>query len=133
MSVIRQLVCVVWLAASAFAGAEVSPNIILITVDTVRADRMGFLGSKLGLTPNLDTLAGESVVFTHAYSQVPLTAPSHATILSGTYPQFHQVNDFHVALAQDLPYAPAILREHGYRTSAFIGATVLHPHAACAR
>ena len=138
MSVIRQLVCVVWLAASALAGAAESPNIIppniiLITVDTVRADRMGFLGSKLGLTPNLDTLARESVVFTHAYSQVPLTAPSHATILSGTYPQFHQVNDFQVALAQDLPYAPAILREHGYHTSAFIGAMVLDPHAGFAR
>jgi arylsulfatase A-like enzyme/Tfp pilus assembly protein PilF len=133
MSVIRQLVCVVWLATGAFAGAGASPNIIIITVDTVRADRMGFLGSKLGLTPNLDTLARESVVFTHAYSQVPLTAPSHATILTGTYPQFHQVNDFQVPLAQDLPHAPVILREHGYRTSAFVGAMVLDPHAGFAR
>jgi arylsulfatase A-like enzyme/Flp pilus assembly protein TadD len=138
MSVIRQLVCVVWLAAGAFAGAAASsnimpPNIILITVDTARADRMGFLGSKLGLTPNLDALARESVVFTHAYSQVPLTAPSHATILTGTYPQFHQVNDFQVPLAQDLPYAPAILRKYGYRTSAFVGAMVLDPHAGFAR
>jgi arylsulfatase A-like enzyme/thioredoxin-like negative regulator of GroEL len=129
MSVIRQLVCVVWLAAGAFASAAAFPNIMLITVDTARADRMGFLGSKLGLTPNLDTLARESVVFTHAYSQVPLTAPSHATILTGTYPQFHQVNDFQVPLAQDVPYAPAILRAHGYRTSAFVGAMVLDPHA----
>jgi arylsulfatase A-like enzyme/Flp pilus assembly protein TadD len=138
MSVMRQLACVVGLAASALAGAAESPNIIppniiLITVDTARADRMGFLGSKLGLTPNLDTLARESAVFTHAYSQVPLTAPSHATILSGTYPQFHQVNDFQVALAQELPYAPAILRAHGYHTSAFIGAMVLDPHAGFAR
>jgi arylsulfatase A-like enzyme/cytochrome c-type biogenesis protein CcmH/NrfG len=138
MSLIRQLVCVVWLAAGAFAGAAASPNIIppniiLITVDTVRADRMGFLGSKLGLTPNLDSLARESVVFTHAYSQVPLTAPSHATILTGTYPEFHQVNDFQVPLTPDLPYAPAILRKHGYRTSAFVGAMVLDPHAGFAR
>jgi arylsulfatase A-like enzyme/Tfp pilus assembly protein PilF len=133
MSAIRQLVCVVCLATGAFAGAGASPNIILITVDTVRADRMGFLGSKLGLTPNLDALARESVVFTHAYSQVPLTAPSHATILSGTYPQFHQVNDFQVPLAPELPYAPAILREHGYRASAFVGAMVLDPHAGFAR
>src|ERR1700686_655518 len=138
MSVIRQLVCAAWLAASALAGAAESPNIIppniiLITVDTARADRMGFLGSKVGLTPNLDTLARESAVFTHAYSQVPLTAPAPATILTGTYPQFHQVNDFQVPLAQDLPYAPAILRKHGYRTSAFIGAMVLDPHAGFAR
>src|ERR1700676_1174740 len=138
MFVIRRLACIVWLAAGAFAGAGVAPNIIppniiLITVDTARADRMGFLGSKLGLTPNLDSLARESVVFTHAYSQVPLTAPSHATILSGTYPQFHQVNDFQVPLAPDLPYAPAVLRAHGYRTSAFVGAMVLDPHAGFAR
>jgi arylsulfatase A-like enzyme/Tfp pilus assembly protein PilF len=138
MSVIRRLACIVWLAAGAFAGAGaapniIPPNIILITVDTVRADRMGFLGSKLGLTPNLDSLARESVIFTHAYSQVPLTAPSHATILTGTYPQFHQVNDFQVPLAQDLPYAPAILRKHGYRTSAFVGAMVLDPRAGFAR
>ena len=56
------------LTASAVAAA-VPPNVILITVDTTRADRMGFLGSKLGLTPNLDTLASDSAVFTRAYSQ----------------------------------------------------------------
>jgi arylsulfatase A-like enzyme/thioredoxin-like negative regulator of GroEL len=133
MSLTRQLACIVWLGASTLAALAAPPNVILITLDTARADRMGFLGSKLGLTPNLDTLARESVVFTHAYSQVPLTAPSHATILTGTYPQFHQVNDFQVPLAQDLPYAPAILREHGYRTSAFVGAMVLDPHAGFAR
>src|SRR6202158_955692 len=133
MSLTRQLAYVVWLGASMLAAVAAPPNVILITLDTARADRMGFLGSTLGLTPNLDTLARESVVFTHAYSQVPLTAPSHATILTGTYPQFHQVNDFQVPLAQDLPYAPAILREHGYSTSAFVGAMVLDPHAGFAR
>ncbi len=108
-------------------------NIILITVDTTRADRMGFLGSKLGLTPNLDGLARDSVVFTRAYSQVPLTAPSHATILTGTYPQFHHVNDFQVPLAADIPFAPAILRAQGYHTAAFVGSMVLDPHAGFAR
>src|SRR3984957_14292768 len=98
------------------------PNIILITLDTTRADRMGFLGSKRGLTPNLDALARQSVAFTRAYAQVPLTPPSHATILTGTYPQFHQVNDMQTPLAKDLPYGPQILREHGYHTAAFIGA-----------
>ena len=133
MSVIRQLVCVVWLAASALAGTALPPNVILITLDTVRADRMGFLGSKRGLTRNLDALARQSVVFTRAYSQVPLTAPSHATILTGTYPQFHQVKDFQVPLGKDLPYAPEILRAKGYRTAAFIGAMVLDPGVGLAR
>jgi arylsulfatase A-like enzyme/Tfp pilus assembly protein PilF len=103
------------------------PNVILITLDTTRADRMGFLGSKRGLTPNLDALARQSVVFTHAYSQVPLTTASHATILTGTYPQFHQVNDFGVPLAEDLPYAPYIFRGNGYHTAAFVGSLVLDP------
>jgi arylsulfatase A-like enzyme/Tfp pilus assembly protein PilF len=100
----------------------------LITLDTTRADRMGFLGSKRGLTPNLDGLARQSAVFTHAYAQAPLTSPSHATILTGTYPQFHQVYDFPDVLAEDLPYAPAILRSRGYHTAAFIGSIALDPH-----
>jgi arylsulfatase A-like enzyme len=99
----------------------------LITLDTTRADRMGFLGSKRGLTPNLDALARQSVVFTHAYSQIPLTTASHATILTGTYPQYHQVNDFGVPLAEDLPYAPYIFRGNGYHTAAFVGSLVLDP------
>ncbi len=127
MSLIRPLVCVVWLAVSALAGETTPPNIVLITVDTTRADRMGFLGSQRGLTPNLDRLAQQSVVFTRAYAQVPLTAPSHATILTGTYPQFHQVNNFGVWLAPDLPYAPEILRARGYHTAAFVGAVALDP------
>ena len=129
ISVIRELACVVCLAASALAAAAAPPNVILITVDTTRADRMGFLGSKRGLTPNLDKLAAESVVFTRAYAQAPLTAPSHATILTGTYPQFHQVNNFGVPLRKDLPFAPAILKAHGYHTAAFVGALVLDPVA----
>ncbi len=88
---------------------------------------MGFLGSRRGLTPNLDALAKQSVVFTRAYAQVPLTPPSHASILTGTYPQFHHVNDMQTPLASDLPYAPEILHTRGYNTAAFVGAIVLQP------
>ena len=134
----RGLLCVLSLVAAAMAGTTPNatvpkpaeskpPNIILITLDTTRADRMGFLGSQRGLTPNLDAMARQSVVFTHAYSQVPLTTASHATILTGTYPQFHQVNDFGVPLAEDLPYAPYIFRGNGYHTAAFVGSLVLDP------
>jgi glucan phosphoethanolaminetransferase (alkaline phosphatase superfamily) len=73
MSLIRGLLCLVCLLASAVAGPPAAqpsrpqpPNVILITLDTTRADRMGFLGSQRGLTPNLDALARQSVVFTHA-------------------------------------------------------------------
>src|SRR5574337_585205 len=94
--------CLIFLLLTAAYGvstvapkrAPSRPNVLLITLDTTRADRMGFLGSERGLTPNLDELAKQGVVFSRAYSQVPLTAPSHAVILSGTYPQFSQVTDF---------------------------------------
>src|SRR4051794_2735188 len=85
------------------------PNIILITLDTTRADRMGFLGSDRKLTPNLDAMAQQGVVFTRAYSHVPLTTASHTTILTGTYPQFNHVNDFGVPLSPRLPYLPDLL------------------------
>src|SRR5271163_339175 len=125
MSIIRHLICAIFLAASALAAAP--PNVIVITLDTTRADRMGFLGSILGLTPNLDALASESAIFVRAYAQAPLTVPSHASILTGTYPQFNQVSDFQVPLGDDLPYAPSILGEHGYLTGAFVGSMVLDP------
>jgi arylsulfatase A-like enzyme/Tfp pilus assembly protein PilF len=103
------------------------PNVILITLDTTRADRMGFLGSKRGLTPNLDAVAQQGVVFTRTYSHVPLTTASHTTILTGTYPQFNHVNDFGVPLSDKLPYLPDILHHHGYQTGAFVASLVLDP------
>src|SRR6266853_863627 len=103
------------------------PNVIVITLDTTRADRMGFLGSKRGLTPNLDAMARQGIVFTRAYSHVPLTTASHATIFTGTYPQFNHVNDFGVPLSPRLPYLPELLHQHGYQTGAFVGSLVLDP------
>jgi choline-sulfatase len=108
------------------------PNIILITLDTTRADRMGFLGSKRGLTPNLDALAKQSVVFTRAYAQAPLTTPSHAALLTGTYPQYNHVEDLGEPLRPELPYLPDLLHEHGYHTAAFVGSMVLDPASVAA-
>ncbi len=88
---------------------------------------MGFLGSRRGLTPNLDIVAGQAIVFEKAYAQAPLTTVSHATILTGTYPQFHRVNDFGTRLPSRIPYLPDLLRRHGYRTAAFVGCVILDP------
>lgn len=117
----------VW-ALSALARAE-APNIIFVTIDTTRADRMGFLGSKRGVTPNLDKVALQGVVFERAYSQAPLTPVSHATIFTGTYPQFHTVTDFGHPLPSLLPSLPEILQKTGYHTAAFIGSMILDPKA----
>src|SRR5215467_12979374 len=103
------------------------PNVLLITLDTTRADRMGFLGSERGLTPNLDLLARQSVTFTRAYAQVPLTTPSHAAIMTGTYSQFNHLIDLGMPLSKDLPYLPELLHQRGYHTAAFVGAMILDP------
>jgi arylsulfatase A-like enzyme/Tfp pilus assembly protein PilF len=107
--------------------ATFRPNIIVITLDTTRADRMDFLGSKRGLTPNLDTLAHDGIVFTRAYSHVPITTASHTTIFTGTYPQFNHVNDFGVPISPRLPYLPDLLHHDGYHTGAFVGSLILDP------
>ena len=122
----RALLSVLLLANSPPTAAKPA-NIVLITLDTTRADRMGFLNSKSGLTPNLDSLAHQSAIFARAYSHIPLTTPSHATILTGTFPQFNRVSDLGSPLGADLPYLPEILRQHGYRTAAFVGSQVLDP------
>ena len=114
------------LPALAAAAAD-PPNVILITLDTVRADRMGFLGSKLGLTPQLDALASEGVVFEHAYSQAPITPVSHATILTGTFPQFHGIRNFGDRLPPTVPFLPDVLHAQGYHTGAFVGSIILDP------
>src|SRR5438132_12788755 len=79
-------------------------NILLITLDTTRADRMGFLGSTRGLTPSLDAFARTATVFTRAYAQAPLTTVSHATLLTGTYPPTHHVGEFGATLPDTVPY-----------------------------
>lgn len=104
-------------------------NIVLITLDTTRADRIGAFGGTAVPTPNLDAAAREGVKFDAAISQVPLTLPSHASILTGRYPASHGVRhnglyklpDTEITLAERL-------RDAGFRTAAFIGAYVLNEH-----
>src|SRR5579872_106781 len=119
-------VAVLLLGSVSLPGAE-KPNIVLITLDSARADRMGFLGGKGGLTPSLDALARQSIVFEHAYAQSPSTVASHAALLTGTYPPYNHVSEFGAGLAPSLPYLPELLRAAGYRTAAFVGTLQLDP------
>ena len=107
--------------------AATKPNIVLITLDSTRADRMGFLGAHSKLTPNLDALARQSIVFERAYAQAPGTVVSHATILTGTYPQTNHASELGAPLGATLPYLPDLLRSHGYHTAAFVGSIELDP------
>ena len=108
--------------------------IVLVTIDTLRADRVGAYGSPRGLTPVLDRFAGASVRFDAAAAQVPLTLPSHATILTGLRPPAHGVrtNDG-FKLPADVPTLAGQLLDAGYRTGAFVAAFPLRRAAGLAR
>ena len=99
------------------------PNLLLITIDTLRADHVGAYGAAQARTPRLDSFAARGVRFEHAQSAIPLTGPSHSTILTGQYPPVHGVRDNVVfALADKQETLAEILKEKGYRTGAFVGA-----------
>lgn len=101
-------------------------NILFITLDTTRADHLGCYGYHKVETPNIDRLAQNGILFKNATSQAPLTLPSHSSIFTSTYPFFHGVRDnggFY--LESDKVTLAEELKEHGWATSAFIGAFVL--------
>ena len=99
------------------------PNLLLITIDTLRADHVGAYGAGSGRTPALDALAARGVRFEEAQTAVPLTGPSHATILTGTYPPTHGVRGNVVFTLDDKhPTLATLLKRRGYRTAAFVGA-----------
>ena len=105
---------------------ETAPDLLLITLDTTRADRIGAFGDPLARTPNLDGLAKQGAVFSSAWTTVPLTLPAHASILTGQYPNIHGVRDNSSGrLPSDVPLLAEQLKEAGYSTAAFVGSYVL--------
>lgn len=113
------------IAAAAALGACAAPaapprNLVLITIDTLRADRVG-----RGVAPALDALAAGSVRFANARTTVPLTLPAHTSLMTGTLPRVHGVHDNGVVVSDALPTLATVCRAAGYRTGAFVGAYVL--------
>ncbi len=101
-------------------------NLVLVTIDTLRADHVGAYGYTKVDTPNLDGLAKSGVLFENAVSQVPLTPPSHASMFTGTYPTVHKVRDTGGFILADAHLTLAeFLEEQGWNTAAFIGSMVL--------
>ena len=111
----------------AWAGRGVpKPNVVLVTLDTTRADHLGCYGYAGARTPNLDAIARGGVLFAQAASVAPLTQPAHSSIMTGMYPTFHGVRiNGNTALGQEQKTIAEALRERGYATGAFIGAFVL--------
>jgi arylsulfatase A-like enzyme len=109
-------------------GREAShPDILLVTIDTVRADRLGAYGDHLAMTPSIDALARRGQSFVRASCQAPITLPSHCSMLTGTYPTYHGVRkNGEFALDPAFDSLAEILHGAGYRTAAFVSAFCLN-------
>lgn len=102
------------------------PNVILVTIDTLRADHLACYGYTRIKTPNIDSLASAGIRFADAVAQVPLTLPSHCSILTGTYPSFHRVQDQTGHLPENRTTLARLLKAQGYATAAFVSSFVLN-------
>jgi arylsulfatase A-like enzyme/Flp pilus assembly protein TadD len=113
-------------AAASAVNPPVPSNVVIITIDTLRADHLGCYGYRDIRTPNIDALAAEGVRFEQAYTPVPITLPSHAVIFTGTYPMANGMHDFSGnRLSQSQPTLASVLKEKGYRTGAVVASAVL--------
>jgi arylsulfatase len=114
------------LLLAAGCGQRNPPQLLLlITVDTLRADRLGAYGNPDGLTPNLDALAASSQVFTTAYPSASFTLPSIATLLTGHYPAQLDLVDNALVLPEAIPTLAQALRQRGWKTAAVVSSFVL--------
>src|SRR6267154_3495100 len=109
-----------------FAESKPALNLVVITIDTLRADHLGCYGYKQIRTPNIDALAAESARLERAYTPVPVTLPAHTAIFTGTYPTLSGMHDFSGnKLNPKQPTLATVLRQQGYTTGAVIGSAVL--------
>ena len=141
-----------WIAAAMVAGAAVAftwlrgrppapagpaaprDNLLLITLDTTRADRLGCYGYAAARTRHLDRLAAEGVRFENAVSPAPITLPAHASIFTGLYPFAHGVrNNGNFYLGDGVPTLGTRLKAEGYRTAAFVSSFILDRRYGLAR
>jgi len=107
-------------------GRDARPwSVVLVTVDTLRPDRLGCYGGTGARTPCADRLAREGCLFTSSFCSIPITLPSHTSILTGLYPRYHEVLSHGFTLDPAFTTLPEILTDHGYQTAAFISSHVL--------
>jgi len=129
----------IWVVGSALAGTGLTeppqpaarkayskPDVLLITIDTLRADHIGAYGAKNAETPTIDGLARKGILFERAYSQVPLTLASHTSLLTGTFPFHNGVQDFTgQPLKPEIRSVAQSLQAQGYDTAAIVSSYVL--------
>ena len=119
--------------ALACGGPQAPRSLLLITVDTLRADGLGVYGAKGNLTPSLDALAQSGLVFQAAYAPAPFTFPSIAAILTGHYPTALGIRTNASRVADDVPTLAGALRAKGFRTGAAVSSYVLRAKSGLAR
>src|SRR5437763_11705168 len=113
-------------ASPGTTSSGTAPNVVVITIDTLRADHLGCYGYNQIRTPNIDSLAADGIRFERAYTSVPVTLPSHAVIFTGTYPIYSGIHDFSAnKLNPAQPTLASVLKEHGYVTGAVVASAVL--------
>ena len=129
----RRLLCALAIAATLLACGDRTRRtyrkapVIIISVDTLRADHLPAFGYKAIQTPNIDALRADSTLFTNAYSAVPLTLPSHVAMLTGLLPPHNGVrNNIGYTLDEKVATLPKLLKKDGYATGAAVSAYVLH-------
>ncbi len=114
------------LFARCAAAQGSNDNVVLITLDTLRADHLRCYGYDAIETPNIDRIAAQGARFTQAFTPVPITLPAHTSLLTGMYPLATGVHDFvGNRVAAGTATLARILHDHGYSTAAFLGAPVL--------
>jgi arylsulfatase A-like enzyme/Flp pilus assembly protein TadD len=124
------LVLVTAVAAALYFRSVAAPSdirhVVLISIDTCRADHLGCYGYPHRITPNVDKIAGQGVVFKNVITSVPMTLPAHCSMLTGTIPTYHQVHDnLDYKLDESNVTLAEILKEHGFVTGGIISASIL--------
>ena len=102
------------------ADSEAPPNVLLITVDALRADRISAYGYERTTSPNIDRLIARGAKFTQARTVEPLTSPAMCSVFTSTYPHDNGATRNGLRMRPDLPSLPILLQSHGYRTAAVI-------------
>lgn len=116
------------------APPRVATNVLIITIDTLRADRVGIYGATNVETPNLDRLAREGAWAPQSDVPVPLTRPSHVSLFTGRYPSEHGIRDnLSAPLSADVPLLSGIFQQAGFATAAFVSSSVLDRQSGLAR
>jgi arylsulfatase A-like enzyme len=122
------LLVVVLVAVAVGCRREAAPpNVLLVSIDSLRADRLGAWGNPRDTSPTLDRLAAEGVRFAHALSPTAWTLPSHVTMLTGLAQRRHQVINVSDTIAPSLPFLPETFARRGYATVGFYSGPFLHP------